>query len=151
LLEWSTDNRRFFIIRKEDFLVKTGNLSLFDDCIGRENTLKLMLHFGGIELSIPVHKRGKTYCKLVAKLGETVAHQLMACFHGEKLYIPTNEQDQINAIHAEINARHQRGERIDDIALSVTKPSTRYTGRWIRKIIANHEQKAEQIALFPNY
>lgn len=108
-----------------------------------------MLYFGGVEINFPANKRGKNYTRLVEKLGEEVTNQLMTCFRGETLYIPKNEQDQINAIHAEINARHQRGERIDDIALSVTKPSTRYTGRWIRKIIANHEKKAEQISLFP--
>jgi Mor family transcriptional regulator len=102
--------------------------------------------FGGREIFIPCRKKGTSYERIVQVIGAKCASLFVDHFKGEQIYVPTNDRDNIRALHAEIKQRHDKGENINIIAKTIKKPSTNYSARWIRQIL--NDQKTTQQELF---
>lgn len=126
--------------------MRTGNLETLRQLLGDDCTIKLQLVFGGREIFIPCSKKGTSYERIVQVIGAKCASLFVDHFKGDQIYIPTNDRDNIRALHSEIKHRHDRGENINIIAKTIKKPSTNYSTRWIRQILNN--QKTTQQELF---
>lgn len=121
---------------------RIASLVTFVEYLGESATARLIAHFGGRQIKIPVTRSGKTWGGLVMALGEEGAAKLIENFRGEALYIPKNDADEVRARHAEVKARLANGEKPADISRDMTY-TARYSERWIRAIAAREEQSPQ--------
>ena len=104
------------------------------DVIGNAAAAKLILVFGGREVRVPVHRRGRTWDALVEAIGEDAAARFCDYFRGERLYIAGSTR-----AHTEYNRRRAaemraQGKSWSEIARSLTRPQG-YTERGARKLL----------------
>jgi len=117
------------------------------DHIGDGPAMRLVTHFGGLDIHIPKRARGRLYDDLLRIMGEGTTDELVRIFGGERLYI-TKDAKAAKAVHQKIIAeKRAAGESWQQVAKSYTFTS-RFSERWVRKLGGADERVSQQVSLF---
>jgi hypothetical protein len=107
--------------------------------LGAESAAFVVDALGGLSLTIPRTKKGKTYKMLAHELGTELAAQLMEVFGGEELYIPRRYQELVAAKHRVIKIRYNellREGKNSSRAIRLIARELSLSERHIRRILA---------------
>ena len=148
-MEWHciSYQQRFFIRRKEIILKQCVSIQIMADHIGDAPAMRLVTHFGGLDIHIPKMPRGRLYDDLLRVMGEATAIELIRVFGGERLYI-AKDAKAAKAIHKRIIAeKRAAGETWQQVASTYTFVA-KFSERWVRKL--GGIDSAEQVKIQPS-
>lgn len=109
------------------------SIQLLADHIGDTSAMRLVMHFGGLDVHIPKIARGRTFDDLTRVMGADTTATLMRVFGGEHLYI-AKDAKAAKAIHQRIIAeRRAAGQTWQQVARGY-RFETSFSERWVRKL-----------------
>ncbi|MBV5298255.1 MAG: hypothetical protein JZU64_09005 [Rhodoferax sp.] len=116
------------------------------DHIGDAPAMRLVTHFGGLDIHIPKRSHGRLYDDLIRVMGEATTQELVRVYGGERLYIAKDAQA-AKALHQRLIAeKRAAGETWQQVAKSYTF-KTSFSERWVRKL-GGDTKPAAQPSLF---
>ncbi len=124
-------------------MISVASTAMLADYLGQETTEALIRELGGRDIVVPVMPRGVTWRRLVAAIGESIAHEMIRHFRGEKLYIPLGRATLVQAKREWVLQQRAAGKSIEEIAEEAVF-CQRHTRRWVRRVIARAKQEARE-------
>ena len=100
--------------------------------------MRMVTHYGGLDVHIPKAEQGNNYDHLVRIMGADIAAELVRVFGGERLYIAKNAKEAKQMHRRIIAERRAAGETWQQIASTYTF-KTRFSERWVRKLGASDQ------------
>jgi hypothetical protein len=109
------------------------SIGLLADHIGDGPAMRLVQHFGGLDIHVPKRGRGRLFDDLLRVMGEATTLELVRVFGGERLYVAKDARA-AKAVHQRIIAeKRAAGESWQQVAKSYTF-KTQFSERWVRKL-----------------
>ena len=124
------------------------SIGLLADHIGDGPAMRLVQHFGGLDIHVPKRGRGRLFDDLLRVMGEAATLELVRVFGGERRYIAKDARA-LKQTHQRIIAeKRAAGESWRQVARSYTF-KTSFSERWVRKL-GGADTPRPQPSLFDN-
>jgi lambda repressor-like predicted transcriptional regulator len=112
------------------------------ELLGHAAAARLALALGGREIRVPVHRRGRTWDKIVAAIGEDAAARFCDYFEGERIYIAGSQRLRTEHNRAVVAKLRAQGKSWSEIAKAIG-----YTERGARKLLEKRPGRAAEAML----